>query len=228
MTLERAREPFHFYTQVHLHELTGLKASNLAELLEGIREVPGSVIYYHTHRFVLQHQYLTDEPSNEFAYWVSMALQEETLAERLAGIDICEFSSIRPLRERIVEVIENHLASSMGPLREAQEGWEFHFVRSISFIFPTHFEAHTLREFVEVLRKVTINSIYFHMVEARLRLEKGINDFSEWVATSLDNEPLAAEIARLDPYTVAMEGLREQLIGLAGKHLPQSNKEQPA
>lgn len=226
MLLERAREPFHFYTQVHIHELTGLKACNLQELLKEIKEVPGSVIYHHTHHFLLQHQYLSDEPSNEFAYWVDMALQEERLAEILASIDICEFGSIRPLREKIVEVIEEYLASSSAPLREAPEGWEFHFVRSISFIFPTHYEAHNLREFVEVLRKVTINAIYFHVVEARLRLEKGINDFSEWIATSLDDEPLAAQITRLDPYTVTMEDLREQLIRLIESRLSEAQGEQ--
>ena len=60
--LNKAKEPFKFYTQLHIPELTGLKAANLQELLDLIKTVPGSVIYHHTHRFLQQHQYLSPEP----------------------------------------------------------------------------------------------------------------------------------------------------------------------
>ena len=39
-TLQKAKEPFRFYTQTHIPELTGLKASNLQELLDLIKTVP--------------------------------------------------------------------------------------------------------------------------------------------------------------------------------------------
>lgn len=61
-------ESFRFYTKSNLTELTGLKAVNLTELLELIRAMPGSCIYHHTHRFLIQHQYLSPEPPNDFAY----------------------------------------------------------------------------------------------------------------------------------------------------------------
>ncbi len=61
--------PFQFYTRLQLSELTGLKASTLPELLTHIRAVPTSCIYYHTHRYLQQHQYLSPEPPNDFAYW---------------------------------------------------------------------------------------------------------------------------------------------------------------
>ena len=60
--LNKAKEPFKFYTQLHIPELTGLKAANLQELLDLIKTVSGSVIYHHTHRFLQQHQYLSPEP----------------------------------------------------------------------------------------------------------------------------------------------------------------------
>ena len=77
--LNKAKEPFKFYTQVSIPELTGLKASNLQDLLDLIKTVPGSVIYYHTHRFLQQHQYLSPEPPNDFAYWITGILGEEEL-----------------------------------------------------------------------------------------------------------------------------------------------------
>lgn len=210
--LPKSQEPFQFYTEIHLPELTGLKARNLTELLEHIKTVPGSVIYYHTHHFLQQHQYLSPEPTNDFSYWVTDVLQDKKLGEKLAGINTCEFNTIRSLREKIVATIEMYLKRSKGPFAEAHEGEEFHLIKSMSFVLPTPYTVHDLREFTEVLRKITIHSIYFHMFEARIRLEKGTNDFSLWFDTALGEKELAHKVARLDPYTHTMEKLREKLI----------------
>ncbi len=211
--LNKAREAFHFFTRLHLTELTGLRASNLAQLLKLIKKVPGSCIYHHTHRFLQIHQYLSPEPPNDFAYWASEVLGEDELGERLASIDTMQFSAIRALREEIVEVIEGYLRDRpQAKLRFANEGEEFHFIKSVSFILPTHYVAHDLKEFVEILRKITIDSIYFHIFEARLRLEKVKNDFSNWIETSLGDKELADEIAHLDPYTRTLDDLRNSLV----------------
>jgi hypothetical protein len=52
------------------------------------------------------------------------------------------------------------------------------------------------------------------MFEAKLRLEKGENDFSNWFETALGEKDLAKRISKLDPYTHTMEGLREKMIRL--------------
>src|SRR3989304_7929412 len=110
--LIRAKEPFRFYTRLHLSELTGSRATTLGQLLDLIKEVSGSSIYHHTHRFLQQHQYLSPEPPNDFAYWVTEVLGEDELGEKLASIDTVQFSTIRSLRERIIAVIENNLKHS--------------------------------------------------------------------------------------------------------------------
>src|SRR4030042_6700405 len=102
----KASEPFRLCTRLHLSELTGLKAATLNELLELIRTVSGACIYHHTHRFLQQHQYLSPEPPNDFAYWVSNVLREQELGEKLASIDIIQYSSVRALRETIQQAIE--------------------------------------------------------------------------------------------------------------------------
>jgi len=176
--------------------------------------VPGSVVYHHTHHFLQQHQYLSPEPPNDFAYWVTEALNEVPLGEKLASINTCEFSTIRALREKIAATIENFLEKSKKPLKESDEGQEFHFIKSVSFVFPTPYSASTLEEFREVLKKLSIQSLYYHMFEARLRLERGVNDFSLWLETALGETELAKKIARLDPYTHTLEALREKIIDL--------------
>lgn len=218
--LIKAKEPFRFYTRLHLSELTGLRAATLHQLLALIKDVPASCIYHHTHRFLLQHQYLSPEPPNDFAYWASEVLGEDELGERLVSIDTMQFSSIKALRERIVETIESYLKNNpLAKLRFAHEGEEFHFIKSVSFLLSTEYAAYDLKEFAEILRKITIDSIYFHIFEARLRFEKKTNDFSNWIETSLADKDLADEISELDPYTRTLEDLRHTIIRIVEKRI---------
>ena len=209
----KANEPFRFCTRLHLTELTGIRATTLSQLLGFIREVPGSCIYHHTHRFLQQHQYLSPEPPNDFAYWVTEILGEDELGEKLASIDTVRYSTIRSLREDIANTIEEYLKNNaLAKLKFARQNEEFHFLKSVSFVLPTEYAAYNLKEFADVLRKITIDSIYFHIFEARLRLEKGSNDFSNWIENSIGNKALADEISAFDPYTYTLEGLRNRLV----------------
>ncbi len=217
---EKAKEPFVFYTRLHLSELTGRKASNLKQLVDIMRTMPESSIYHHTHRFLQQHQYLSPEPPNDFAYWVTSVLGEEELGERLASIDTVQFTTIQELQNKIISTIEIYLKSNANAAtRVVHENEEFHFMKSISFILPTPYMAADLAEFVEVLKKVAIDSIYFHIFEARLRLGKKTNDFSNWIETSLGNKELANKILKLDPYTYTLEDLRNTIIRIIEKSL---------
>lgn len=218
--LERAKEPFRFYTRLHLTELTGLAASNLPQFLKHVKEVPESSIYHHTHRFLQQHQFLSPEPPNDFAYWVTGALGEEELGEKLASIDIVQFTTIGDLRNKIVSTIEAYLKSDAEAVkRSVHENEDFYFMKSVSFILPTKHMAYDLEEFVKVLKNIDMGSIYFHIFEARLRLGKKTNDFSNWIETSLGNKELANKILKLDPYTYTLEDLREAIIRIIGKSL---------
>ena len=216
--VKEATFPLHFSTRLHLKELTGLKASNLRELVDTLKQVPDSVVYYHTHHFLEEHHYLTPEPANDFALWVSDALGNEVLGERLASIDTFDFATIGALKKRLVDVIENYLEKSPAG-GEAPEGGEFHFIRSKSIILPTPYVARDLREFAEVMKKITIDSIYFHIFDARLRLQKGTNDFSIWIDDCLGEQELADEIARLDPYVYTLESLRAKIVQLVEEHI---------
>jgi hypothetical protein len=219
-TLKRAIEPFRFMTRLNLSELTGLKASTLDQLLELLKVVPGSCIYHHTHRFLQQHQYLSPEPPNDFAHWVTESLGEAHLGERLASIDTVQYPTIRSLRNEIIGTIEDYLKNEASARRRfAREGEEFHFIKSLSFVLPTEYVAYDLREFSAALGKVAIHSIYFHMFEARLRLERQTNDFSIWVEIGIGDRALAREIARLDPYTCTLDNLRKTLISLVERRI---------
>lgn len=218
--IKKAKEPFRFYTRLNLSELTGLKASNLEGLLECLRKVPESSIYHHTHRFLQQHQYLSPEPPNDFAYWVSNVLGEKELGEYLASIDTIGFNNINDLRQEFISVIEKYLKENPeAKSRFANKDEALYFVKSISFVFPTNYIAHDLAEFLEMLKKTTIDSIYFHIFESRLRLSRGANDFSNWIKESLGEGKLANDISKLDPYSYTLEELKDNVIKLTERRL---------
>lgn len=209
-------QPFRFSTSLKLTEITGVRARDLEELLDGIRKVDGSVIFNHTHHFLLKHQYWLPQPPSDFAFWVGEALQERKLEEELNSIDTIETRTIRQLRERIVKAIEDHMALSKRSAK-APPGMEFNFLRAHSFIIPTRYQATGLREFYDTLQKVSLSCVYHHMFEARLRLERETNDFSYWLRTEVGEESPANEISRLDPYVFSMVQLRERILDLV-KH----------
>lgn len=210
---QTASEPFEFQSRLNLTLLTGLKASDLAQLLENLRTVPGSVVYFHTHHFLVQHQYLSPEPPNDFAYWVANNLLEQRLGEELAAVDILRFHTIHELRQELIRVIETYMERNPES-RVAPPGMEFHFKRSVSFVLKTGLVAHNLREFRDALEHISLSSISFHMFDARLRLERGDNDFSSWIERALGEKQLAGALRRLDPYSHTEEGVRRAMVGL--------------
>lgn len=208
--------PFHFYTQYHLVKLLGIKAKNPIELLEGIKIVPSSSIYYHTHKFLQQHQYLSPEPSNDFAYWLSNILNLRELGESFASVDIVSFKSIQELRKEFVKILTDYISKGKY-IVDCPEREEFHFMGCITFVLPTSHIANNLKEFVELIDKVGINSLYFHIFEARMRLKKGDeNDFTAWLK-SIGEEETAKKISKLDPYTITLDDLRKKIIEIINK-----------
>jgi hypothetical protein len=207
---------FYFYTKLDQTLLLGRKARNLSELLDGIEEVRESCIYYHTHRYLRQHHFLSPEPPNDFAFWITQALNEPTLGERLSSVDIVQFHNLEELRQSFVEILRSHLEGSER-LPSVPLGQEFHFMASRTYVMKTPYVATSIGEFRDILGKVSISTLYFHIFEAKLRLEKGENDFSRWFR-DLGKPVLADQVAKLDPYTYTLEGLRNKLMQLVDKY----------
>lgn len=208
-----AKEPFHFFTRQNLTFLSGRKAKNIIELLSGIKEVSDMSIYQHTHHYLEQHEFLSPEPPNDFAYWITNVLQDKLLGEEIASIDLRQFGTITEMRSRLIEVIEFSMNGNSNSLhRTSPPGEEFHFMSARTFVFPTKCTAYNLAEFSECLKKVSVHSIFYHVFESKLF--KKISGFCDWLSFSLDEKELAEEFFKLDPYTQTLENLRKMLIEL--------------
>ncbi len=204
-------DPFRFYTERRLVQLLGMRASTLAELRERLEDVPGACIFYHTHHLFLSHHFETPVVYNDFANWVGEALQEDALAERLAAVDLLKFTTLRELREAIIKVIDQHMETPGWRSRECPRGDELYFAKSKSFVMPLGMEAEGLPEFFRQVAHISNVSLYFHFLEARLRLGRPTNDFSLWME-ACGRSDLAAAIDRLDPYLSTLEELRDQIV----------------
>jgi hypothetical protein len=209
-------QAFHFFTKLDQSLLLGLRARTVGELLTGIQSVPDSSIYHHTHRFLHQHHFLSPEPPNDFAYWVTDVLGDGALGEQLWSVDTVRFQNVGSLREKLIGILESHL-DSQRRISQCIEGEEFHFMASRTFVLPTTHVAHSLMEFADQIGRVSINSVYFHMFDAKLRLKYGENDFSRWFRDQ-GKTALADEMKRLDPYSYTLDGLRQRIVALVRQH----------
>jgi hypothetical protein len=64
---------------------------------------------------------------------------------------------------------------------------------------------------------VTNACLHFHFFEARLRLERPTNDFSQWLA-DLGETRLALKIDKLNPYAMTLEELKHEIVKLGRKY----------
>ena len=82
---------------------------------------------------------------------------------------------------------------------------------------PTGLVAQDVPEFFAKLPSITNTSLYFHLLEARLRLGRATNDFSQWL-TWRNRLDLAEGIDRLDPYAVTLDELKDQIVELGYRY----------
>jgi hypothetical protein len=110
--------------------------------------------------------------------------------------------------------LQQHPQSAMKPAHEP-----FFFCASSIVILPTRFAPDTLPGFVSGLRQVSVHSIHHHFIEARLRLHRMSNDFSNWLEQEVGLTRLAESIERIDIYTNTMEGVRQQIASIVQQSL---------
>jgi hypothetical protein len=203
--------PFYFYTSSNLVELTGEKADTIEDLVALLKRCSGSAIFYHIFQSYRERHFATEKYHSDFAQWISNSLDEESLAEKLGTLDVRDFTTIRALREAILRIIEDHL-QEFPQSGERTGKTPFFFCQSISVVMPTKYIAWGLEDFHEIIGKIGIRSIHYHLIEARLRLGIHTNDFSHWFRDSLKLENLARRIDDIDIYFQTLEEIRQLIL----------------
>jgi len=218
--LRKASKPFYFNTSEHLLRIGRQKATTLSDLLQALRTCPEDSIFQHTFRTLQEHHFIRQGFSNDFAHWSLSACNEPVLGEQLAGVDVREFTAIEGLRGRMVEIVDEFLETH--PRAGSRAGHEpFYFCASDIVVLPTVFVSDSLSGFLDGVNQVSVHSIHHHFIEARLRLHRMSNDFSQWLEEEVGLPEAADSIERIDIYTNTMEGVRRQIAGIVEQVLKQ-------
>jgi hypothetical protein len=214
----KAKYPFKFYTRLTLPQLTGIYALNLKELLGGIKNADDSIIYYHTHHYLIQHHYIVPDAPNDFAHWVIHTLGEKLLGEEIASIDMFGYNTMDGYKQELIKRLTVFISKDL-KTRRVEMNERFNFMKAVTFVMSTGKEAYSLREFYDILKNVTIFSVYYHFFESHFRLSSGFDDFSIWIKDELQIPDLAAKIANLDPYSLTIDKLKEQIVNYTERYL---------
>lgn len=211
-------KPFYFNTSESLLRIGRQKAGTLCELLQALRECPDDSIFQHTFRTLQEHHFIRQGFSNDFAHWSLFACHEPILAEQLASVDVREYTAIEGLRGRMIEIVNDflhgHPSAGNRPAHEP-----FYFCASDIVVLPTPFVPESVRGFLDGLRAVSVHSVHHHFIEARLRLKRMSNDFSQWLDEEVGLSDAAQAIERIDIYTNTLEGVRQQIAGIVERSL---------
>lgn len=214
-----AKDPFWFRECFLLRRPIGLKAANLRELWQILREAPEDVLYYHLIQCRLAFTDPEVEYPNDLALWAAQALQDIKLAEKLSSFDPMEYDTMAEVREAVLSILEEYLWD-LPYVPWARPGFEFYPCEAATAVIQSLTPVWTLSDFCQGLQKVGLDAIYYHFFESRWRL--GVNkvdDFSFWIEYNFDLPKLVAAIRNIDIYFYSLPELRRTLIALIAEHL---------
>lgn len=190
---------------------TGEQAQNLRELRDRLKTTHPGCIYYHFWANLLGPRFDDPEFQNDFAVWSWRYLHDKKLAEQLSLIDPAAYMDIEELRREIIEVIEQRLSESE-IVPWARTGDQFYFKRSQIVIFDTGIRVREPKEFVDVIPRLSLGTIFYHFIDARRRTENGKNDFSTWLGGCAgEYDGLIRLLDDIDPYFTTLSDLRREI-----------------
>lgn len=204
-------ERFQFRGCSLLRESLGLHAEGERQLLERLETVPADSIYHHTVACLLRRSVHATPFPDDFASWVASEVRDLALAERLALDSPFDFPDIEAFRERLIEVLDDHLSAlSFSP--RPLIGQPFYFLRGHLEAVPLGLEAHDLASFRLALAQADDSAVYYHVVEAIGRLGNPRGDFAAWLEDSLGLVELARGIQEIDPFVLSLGDVRQRIL----------------
>ncbi len=203
---------FRFKSEVWTSEYTGIKANTIHAFLKALRHVHEDVIYYHLYRNIFEFHYLPLDYANSFAYWMAEN-GYYVLAEKLSVIDPLQYTSLEDIRHDIIRILEDS-----GEDLDVLCSKPFYFIRAVRMAVDLNIVAKDLESFVNGLKKIGWHSLFYHLVTARLKLGKPINDFSLWFE-SIGEIELAREIEKVNLWAHTLREVKGQLISIVERKL---------
>lgn len=224
MTIEPAtRVPFLVKDCVFATLATGERASRLKEFRDKLLNIDLGCVYYHFWGGRLTH-FANPDYLNDFSIWAHEGLHDQILAERLNILDPTDYEDLANLRQDIIEIVEERLDEQEVELVCSKEH-QFYFIRSNTIVFETSRRLYHPNEFIHQIPLFSIQSIFYHFIEARRRQPKSIDDFSHWLESfGEEYRDLINQLKEIDPYFFTLTELKEELTLLFSSYFGSSQK----
>ena len=218
-------EPFALTDCALISVATGEKAHNLRELRDRLYWLTDTrIMYYHFWDVLLRPHFVDPEYQNDFAAWAFRELHDQRLAERLSILNPTDYKRMDDLRQQVIETIEDHMDEDDFIL-QADVRHPFFFMRSQMVVFDTQVRISTPEQLSGAIVAMSLNSIFYHFIDARRRTPSGENDFSAYLrGCGPAHERLADEISAIDPYFNSLAELRDQLISVFERHIERNSR----
>ncbi len=198
--------PFVFQGAYYPKKYSKLKATNLAQLADGITKADKYSIFYHMFHPIFTSHLVAEDLPNDFAVWIDQALGLRELAEKVADLSGAEPKTAEDVRKDLFNTINSY--------KSVREGLrEFVFVSCYPIVYDTGKRASTLAEFLDTLATVDSRSVVWHFVSKRILGMSSKNDFSMWLEENFGLKDISYKLSSIDPQTYTNEEkLREDLI----------------
>ena len=215
---EKTIDPFYIKDCALIAIATGKRAQNLRELREHLREIEPGSIYYHFWGGLLRPRFDDTEYHNDFAIWVARSLHNKSLAERLGVIDPVAFESIEDLRNELMEIIDESLDETEFPQWTKRDD-QFEFIRSQIVVFDTAISVSRPEGLLDIIRNISVGSVFYHFIDARHRNENSLDDFQNWLSGCGDDyAPLCQKIREKNSYFSPLRELKRDLEEVFSEH----------
>lgn len=206
---------FVFYSCANLPRYTGVKVATLGEFYEGLKNSGPETIFYHIYYSLYRRHVSQIDYMNDFAEWLWKTAGAQEIAEEVSVFDPVTIRSLSRTKTRILKILKKHKHDYAGSLR-VPAGREFYFMELLTFVAKSGIIAENERELFDGIKRSSVESVFYHLVDANLRLKKISNDFSEWLSVSCGRDDLADKINRLNFHNYNLTQIKNKIeeIGL--------------
>jgi hypothetical protein len=198
--------PFIFKSELWIPRYTGIRVYSINEFINALKVIDKFSIFYHMYINIFNYHNLPTFYTNSISYWF-FKNGYLLLAEKLSIVDPLDYFDLEELRIALINTLEENYDKNWN----RKEKYPFYFITAEREIIECERVAHNLDEFIEGIKKSSINSLFYHLITSRIENKTIINDYSAWLY-SIGEVKKAEKINKLDPYIMTLYEIKEEII----------------
>jgi|GEM_PF-514708 len=199
--------PFIFKSELWIPRYTGIMVYSVREFIETLKIIDKFSIFYHMYINIFNYHNLPTFYTNSISFWFYKN-GYLLLAEKISIIDPLDYYDLDDLRNALVQTLEKNYDKD---LDKKEKLTPFYFIKAEREIIDCERIANTLDQFIEGIKKSSINSLFYHLITSRIENKTLVNDYSSWLL-SIGEAKKAEKINKLDLYIMNLYEVKKEII----------------